>query len=63
MGIKVSNDISSERTHQICSQMSCRVSTKAVKRIVKFESLHFVAFFFCCSYFFWQFNMVVNGKL
>ncbi len=56
MRIKVSNDISSERTHQICSQMSCillaRVSTKAVKRIVKFESLHFVAFFFVVLIFF-----------
>ncbi len=42
---KVSNDISSERTHQIHSKISRillgRVSTKVVKRILTLEILNF----------------------
>ncbi len=60
MGVKVSNDICSESIHQICSpKFMCtpgRISTKAGKRIVKFEMLTFF------SVFLWPFNMVVNGE-
>ncbi len=49
MGIKVSNGIS-QSAHQIFSQNPCtflgRVSTKVVKRIVKFETLNFSGFIF-----------------
>ncbi len=46
----ISNDISSERTHQINSQKSCilqrRVPTKVYQRIVNFQILDFLRFYF-----------------
>ncbi len=66
MGVNVSNDISSESTHQIHFPKSCivlslgKVFPKAVKIIVKFQTLNFRDFLF---FFFGPFNMVVNGKL
>ncbi len=52
MGVKISNDISSESTHQIHSKKSCillgRVSTKVAQRIVKFQILDFGNLF--CSF-------------
>ncbi len=70
MGVKVSNDISSETTHQICSLPVIFMYTpgeEVVKRIVKFQILDFGAFsffFFFLFFFFWGglFNMVVNGE-
>ncbi len=53
MGVKISNDIFSESMHQIYSPKFMdtpgEVSTKVVKRIVKFGILHFWHFF---SFFF-----------
>ncbi len=50
MGENISNDISSESTHEIASQKSCillgMVSIKVVQRIVKFEIFGFFHFFF-----------------
>ncbi len=54
MGVKDSNDISSEATHQICSLKFMYtpgegISNKVFKRILKFEILDFwqiVLFFF-----------------
>ena len=50
MGVKVSNDIS-ESMHQICSPKFLHthgegLKTKVVNRIVKFDILNFLAFFF-----------------
>ncbi len=48
---KISNNISSESTHQIHSQKSCiligTVSTKVVQRNAKFQILDFCPFFVC----------------
>ena len=64
MEVTDSNDISSESMHQICSQKLTYtpgesllgVSTKVVKRIVKFEiSILFGLFFFG------PFNTIVKG--
>ncbi len=61
MGAKVPNNISSERTHQICSPKFIDTPAeglyyKVVKRIRKFDILNFWHFFF-------PFNMVVNLEL
>ncbi len=61
IGVKVSNDISCERTHQICSPNSCipleRDSTKVVKRILKFWIFGVVfCFCFCFCFFFSRFT-------
>ncbi len=64
MGVTVSNDISSQSTHQIHSPKSMYTpkqgpyQSKAVQRIVKFETSKFWELFL---FFLWNLNMVVNG--
>ena len=65
MGENTSSHILSESAQQICSQNFMHIPRKGLCqkyiKIVKFQILDFRHIF--CSFFFWTFNIVINGEL
>ncbi len=63
MGVKISNDISSESTHLIHAQKIMRTPgedlCQSCSKNCEISNFGFLTIFFVL---FWTFNMVVNGK-